>query len=71
MTARHSFVTTGRRRAPLQRDQVLAQVQLLQLAQVQGLQVQAFVVADMVCSSSEVVDLRLTTRTYRSPTPSS
>ena len=52
-------------------DQALAQVQLLQLAQVQGLQVQAFVVADMVCSSSEVVCLRLTTRTYRSPNPPS
>ena len=32
----------------------LQQVQLLQLVHVQGLQVQVFVVADMVCSSSEV-----------------
>ncbi len=44
-------------------NHALAQVQLLQFVQVQGLQVQALVVADMVCSSSEVDCLRLTTRT--------
>ena len=36
-------------------NHALAQVQLLQLVQVQGLQVQALVVSDMVCSSSEVM----------------
>jgi hypothetical protein len=42
------------------------QVQLLQLAQVHGLQVQLFVSVDMAFSSREVMGLRLTRRKYRS-----
>ena len=54
---------TGRRRGQPDRpaapspegNHALAQVQLLQFVQVQGLQVQALVVSDMVCSSSDVM----------------